>query len=103
MSHHAPEGEPDRAKDFFDMIAEGQAYGPSDLEKFKEHYFPFGEYELKKYHEFVKEQIATGKVRYGTCGMNFSISFMPTGVGPEIWAKCYDTGADQSLINLDHL
>jgi hypothetical protein len=94
----------DQPKDFFDAIGEAQALGyTNDLEEFKKNYFQFGEYELKKYQEFVRAQIATGKVRYGTSGMNFSISFMPTGIGAEVWATCHDTDVSQSLLDLEGL
>jgi len=98
MSHRE-----DQPKDLFDYIGELEARrytAQDDLGGFKKSYFQFGEYELKKYQEFVTEQLATGKIRYGTFGGNFSITFCPTGIGMEIWATCYDTDAKQSLIEI---
>jgi len=86
-------------KNFFDYLGEGMHLQNANrsLAKFKEEYFQFGEYELKKYQEFVKTQFETGKITYGCCGDNFSITFIPTGIGTDVIAKCYDTGVSVNL------
>ena len=86
-------------KNFFDYLGEGMHLQNANrsLAKFKEEYFQFGEYELKKYQEFVKTQFETGKITYGCCGDNFSITFIPARVyhplraGPSHWNRnrCY--------------
>ena len=78
---------------------EARRNASGDLEQFKRGYFHFGEYELQKYKEFVKKQLATKKITYGFCGGNFSIIFCPTGIGVDVIAKCYDTGASESLVD----
>jgi hypothetical protein len=91
-------------KSFFDFLGDGmhRQNASRPLEKFKEEYFQFGEYELKKYQEFVKEQLATGKIKYGECGANFSITFIPTGIGVDIIARCYDTDASACLVDYEN-